>query len=404
MTSLTQIFSIDNPPQEFLKVLQGPYSNDSGINVSTDNALNLSAVGRAVRAIANPIALVSKHIYRKTDGKRERQSNHPAQRLISRKPNVYTKAFDFFNNAQLSVLLWGNFYALIKRDLDFNPVSLVRFPDGVIKPVLIDGDLVYVNRRNGKTYSPDEIFHIKDWSKDGIEGMSRVSQYRQGIGLGLVSEKFQSSFFGKGAHQGGVVYVDEEAGINFGETPEEEEAEMNKIRKMITDPYTGADNFHKVMLLPPGMKFERLTMPLKDAEFLLSRKFQVIEVARMFDTSLSKLFELERATNSNNIEHQGIEFVQEAILPWATNWEQEINDKLLREDQKDDHYSKFNLDSLVRADMKTRYEAHSMSLGQGVGFQSTDEVRALEDRDPIDEDKLFKPMNYNRQSERVANV
>lgn len=387
-----------------MKVLQGPFSNDSGINVSTDNALTLSAVGRAVRAIANPIALVSKHIYRKTDGKREKQSGHPAQQLISRKPNPYTKAYDWFNNAQLSVLLWGNFYARIVRDRDYNPIKLIRFPDGVIKPVLIDDELFYVDRRTGKTYTPDEIFHIKDWSKDGIEGMSRVSQYRQGIGLGLVSEKFQASFYGNGAHQGGIVYVDEEAGIDFGETPEEEESEMNRIRKMVTDPYTGADNFHRVMLLPPGMKFERLTMPLKDAEFLISRKFQVIEVARMFDTSLSKLFELERATNSNNIEHQGIEFVQEAILPWTTNWEQEINDKLLREDQKDDHYCKFNLDSLVRADMKTRYEAYSMSLGQGVGFQSTEEVRALEDRDPIDEDNLFKPMNYNRQSERADNV
>ena len=401
MTNISQIFDVSNPSQEVIKILGSQYSNDSGVPVSPDNALNFSALGRAVRAIANPIATVPKHMFQSEGDKRVKLVDHAAQILIGRKPNRYTKAVDWFGNAQLTVLLWGNFYAKIIRDQNYNPVELIRFPDGIIKPVLSNGDVVYVNRKTSEVYASDEIFHIKDWSLDGIEGMSRVAQYRQGIGIGMVAEKFQASFFGKGVHQGGIVTLP--ADYDLGDTPEEEEREINKLRKQITDTYTGTENYHKVMLLEPGMDFKALTMPLKDAEFLMSRKFQVVEIARMFDVTQSKLFDYERSTHSN-IEQQSIDFVQEGVMPWAVNWEQEINDKLTRESEKGSVYCKFNLDALIRADIKTRYEAHSISLGEkGPGWKSPSEVRSVEDLNPIGADELFKPMNFNRQSEGDTN-
>jgi hypothetical protein len=44
---------------------------------------------------------------------------------------------------------------------------------------------------------------------------------------------------------------------------------------------------------------------------------------------------------------------------------------------------KFNVDGVLRSDLKTRYEAHAIGIDSG--FLTVDEVRQLEDRPPLPE-------------------
>ena len=44
-------------------------------------------------------------------------------------------------------------------------------------------------------------------------------------------------------------------------------------------------------------------------------------------------------------------------------------------------YVKFNVDSLIRADTKTRYEVHQ--IARTIGLNNVDEIRAIEDMDPL---------------------
>ena len=379
--------------------MMGLGSNDSGVHVTEKGALSLSTVFRAVHILAASIACVPKHIFRKNGTQREKMSAHPAQMLISARANAYMNAFNYWMMVMAHVLLWGNHYSLIRKDVFENPVELLPFPPGVVKPMLVDGVLVYYDQLTKKTYSQDEIFHIKDITTDGIEGLSRVKLHRQMLGTSSAQERYQAAFFGHGTHQGGIVTLPDD--MELSEDPEEQEAELARLRRSIGTTYAGPENFHKVMILEKGMAFTPTSMPMADAQFLQQREFGVKEAARVYGVPLSKLMDLDRAIQSN-MEQQGIEFVQE-LLPWSVNIEQEVNTKLLRETEKTSHYSKLNLDGLVRADMKTRYESYSIALGQrGPGFRSPEEIREMEDLNPIGEDKLFKPMNFNRQNETNA--
>lgn len=69
------------------------------------------------------------------------------------------------------------------------------------------------------------------------------------------------------------------------------------------------------------------------------------------------------------------------MLPYCKNWEEEIDTKLFKEREKGQFFTKFNMDGLVRADIKTRYEAYGMAIQNGI--KSINEVRALEDMNPI---------------------
>jgi phage portal protein BeeE len=65
-------------------------------------------------------------------------------------------------------------------------------------------------------------------------------------------------------------------------------------------------------------------------------------------------------------------------MPWISRIEQKLTDYIPR-----GQYAKFNVDALLRPDTKTRYEAHAIAIDKG--FLTINEVRELENREPLDE-------------------
>ena len=128
------------------------------------------------------------------------------------------------------------------------------------------------------------------------------------------------------------------------------------------------------------MQPERMTIPPDEAQFLESRKFQAIEICRWFGVPPHKVFALERAT-WNNIEHQELEFVSDAVQPIVTQLEQEADLKLFGRINRGVLYTKLNMAALLRGDMKSRYEAYEIAHRNG--WLNADEIRAREDMNPL---------------------
>ena len=124
------------------------------------------------------------------------------------------------------------------------------------------------------------------------------------------------------------------------------------------------------------MTYERISIPPEDAQFIATRKFQKTEGATIYGVPPHMIADLERATN-NNIEHQGMEFVQYCLMSYISRLEEEFNRKLLRDDEYNEYYFLFSLNGLLRGDAKTRSEYYkNMNL---VGAMSANEIRAFED-------------------------
>jgi phage portal protein BeeE len=68
-------------------------------------------------------------------------------------------------------------------------------------------------------------------------------------------------------------------------------------------------------------------------------------------------------------------------LPWAARIEAVLDAQIPRGTSV-----KIALDALARADTKTRYDGHKIALE--AGFLTVDEVRALEDRPPLQPDEV----------------
>ena len=137
------------------------------------------------------------------------------------------------------------------------------------------------------------------------------------------------------------------------------------------------------------MKFHELGLKNTDAQFLESRSAKRSEIAGIFRVPPHKIMDLERSTN-NNIEHQGIEFWNDTMLPWIHLWQSSIAYFLLGEDS--DLEPCFDHTVMMLGDGKSRAERLARLVLAGVLLRN--EAREEEGYDPLDGlDEPMQPAN-----------
>ena len=372
--------SIDQKTADFIKGVDldtGQQSN-SGIDVDEESALKISTVYACVKVISETIASLPLNLLKElTNGDSEKAKQHPLYTILKDVPNSEMSSFTFREMLMTNLLLWGNAYALIKRNKNGEITELypLKSKNMVVERDAVSNNIKYTytnNRGITKTYSPKQIFHIPAFSFDGIIGVSPITYAREAMGLALATEEFGARFFGNGARPGGVL---EHPGVL--KDPEKLRESWNKV-------YQGTANSHKVAVLEEGMKYHEIGMSPEDSQFLQTRSFQIAEICRIFRVPPHMVGDLSRSTFSN-IEHQSIDFVVHTIRPWLVRWEQAITRALLSEEERTIYYAKFNVDGLMRGDFVTRMNGYAIARQNG--WMSANEIRALENMNKIPADQ-----------------
>lgn len=355
--------------------LRGGPRVKSGVHVNDETAMRVTAYLAAVKIIAETVASLPLHLYRAQEGVRERATNHPLYEVLHDQANPEMTAYTFREVVQGHICNWGNGYAYIDRDGAGRVTALwPLLPDRTWPDRDEKGNLFYWTRLpktdEPRKLDPFDVLHIPGFGFDGICGYNPVRLAAEAIGLSIASEEFGAKFFGDGATPSVVI---EYPGKLKGEA-------LQEFKKRAKESYQGLSNAHKIMILEEGLKIHQMTIPPDAAQFLETRKFQVGEIARIFRIPPHMLGDLERATFSN-VEHQSIEFVQYTIRPWLVRWEQAIRMKLLSQrERRMGYYAMFNVNGLLRGDVKSRYESYTQALNNG--WMSPNEVRELEDMNP----------------------
>ena len=267
--------------------------------------------------------------------------------------------------------LWGNGYARIYRDKFFRPIRLQLLHPTEIEPILTYDDELFYRDKTGLFIPCYDIIHLKGISTDGYKGKSPIAVHRDNLSLSVSAQRYGEKFFNQGGNMSGV--------FKYPATLKPEA--YKRLKNDLIAQSTGLHNAHTPLLLEGGMTYERISIPPEDAQFIATRKFQKTEIATIYGVPPHMIADLERATN-NNIEHQGMEFVQYCLLPYLVRLEEEFNRKLLREDEFEEFYFLFGLNGLLRGDAKTRSEYYkNMNL---IGALNANEIRSLEDMNSYD--------------------
>ncbi|MDR2657489.1 MAG: phage portal protein [Oscillospiraceae bacterium] len=352
----------------------------SGTNVTEQTAMQNTAVYACVRILAEAVASLPLHVYRcKADGGKDRAPDHPLYPLLHNAPNEDMTSYTFRETMMSHLLLWGNAYAQIVRNGRGQVLSLYPLlPNRMEVSRAANGKLVYTYTRDSDdpgsrggpiTLQRSDVLHIPGLGFDGIIGYSPIAMARNAIGMCIATENYGARFFANSARPSGVL---EHPGVL---------KDFDKLRQSWQAQFSGS-NQHSIAILEESMKFHPISINPNDAQFLDTRKFQILEIARIFRIPPSFLGDLDRATFSN-AEQLSLDFVKFTLAPWLTRFEQGMEQSLLLPSEKNDIFIRHNVEGLLRGDYKTRLEAYSIGIQNG--FMSPNDVRSIEDWNLIPE-------------------
>ena len=354
-------------------------ASKTGIAITEDSAMRLSAVFGAVRVISETIASLPWIVKQDFEGNTRNAAAHPINQLIH-SPNGIMTDFNFRETCQAHLCLHGNAFIAIKRNEAGQPIKLIPVhPDRVQVKVYKD-EKFYTIDDGKETFDDTEMIHILGLSFDGIVGKSVIEAARESIGLGLAADQFGGSFFGNGANVSAVL-------THPGRLSDEA---YKRLMASWQRRYSGLDNAHKTAILEEGMNLTKVSISPSESQFLETRQFGVVDIARFFRIPLAYLGSLENSSTRANIEEQGIQFQRNTILPWVKRWEAEFNRKLFP--NGNDYYIRFNMDGLLRGDITSRYSSYATA--RQWGWLSVNDIRKFEGLDNIDNgDTYLQPLN-----------
>lgn len=360
----------------------------TGVEVSIEGSLALPAMWACCKVLSETTAMLPLLLYRReAAGRRTRATDHPLYARLHTAPNGEQTAMEFREMMMLHLASWGNAYAEIELDTRGRVRGL--WP-------LLPGQMLEVKRRQGRLQYryqlpdgqelmlPDwQVLHFRGLSGDGIVGYSPVRVAMQTIGLGLGAQEYGARWFANNARPDMVA-------IHPGKLSKDAHQRM---KKSWNEDHQGIGQAHRLRILEEGLKLEKIGAPPEEAQFLRTQEFQAKDLARMYRMPPHKIGILDQATFSN-IEHQAIEFVTDTIMPWLVRMEQRYALDLLTEQEQRDYYVEHLIDGLLRGDVQARYSSYA--IGRQWGWLSINDVRRLENMDPIaDGDAYLQPLNMH---------
>lgn len=344
---------------------------DSGIYVSPQTALTFSSVYRCTALISSVCAALPLQGFAKG-------SLEKAPTLLLDNPHPDYTAFELWQLSYVHRCMWGNSYMQkIRADNGrvqwLWPLLPERVQVGRAKPIPENpsGKVFQVTDESGKTYAftNREVLHIPNMGYDGLTGCSPVRMAAQGIGIALAAEKYAAKLFSSGNLLSGILQTEQRL------KQEDAERIQARWRSMVG----GMDRAHDVAVLDSGAKFQNLTMPPADAEMLLSRKWQVTDIARFWGVPSFLLLDTERATSwGTALEQQAIGWLKFDLHPqWLAPAEQRITKELTAGSVNVRYLSA----DLERGDSAAR--AQFYQIMRTIGVFNVDEVREREDLPPL---------------------
>ncbi|MEV5261755.1 phage portal protein [Streptomyces anulatus] len=331
-------------------------------SVSPERAVALIPLFACVRILADSIASLPVQTYRRNGGSREILTFVPSLLFA---PAARDNLFEWLHKAVVSLALRGNAYGLITARDDFGfPTSIEWLnPDDMwvdeLRPTLP------VFYWQGQEVPREQIVHIPWVVMPGrVVGLSPVQVFARTIGVGLSATEYGLSWFDNGGTPPAVMKNSAKA-IN----PDEAEE--------ISDRLAARVRARKPLVYGSDWDFTALQVNPEESQFIETMRLNASQIAAIYGVPPEMVGgDSGGSMTYANVEQSAINFVQFTLRPWLARLETKLSALMPGRE-----FVKFNVDSMIRVDLQTRYQAHHQALEDG--WRNRDEIRALEDLSPL---------------------
>ena len=367
--------SVPPTSKELGRWLSSPSASGKAVNESS--VRGIAAAWACQRILAESIGMIPWAMFRKDSlGNADKADDHWLQDVLVGSPNRDQTTVEFRESLVLGLCNNGNAYSVVERN-GRRVTSLTPLASSRVDPMRKRGSNTKLNLRDGEKFfrvndrgmpedfPSDKIWHVHGFGSDTLKGLSPIGA--------LAMEEFANRFFSQGGMPSGTVTFPGWL------TPAQKIEAQEALNKMVG----GLGNAHQVALFQGGMKPEPWnTMNLEEMQFLLARKFSVLEICRFYLVPPHRVAELEKGASYASIEQMSQEFVQYTLYPYFTRFEASVQKWLLPVEERQRFFLRFNFEGLLRAATKERYEAHASAVQNG--WKSRNEVRMLENMNRVD--------------------
>ena len=388
---LLKFFNRSKPEQITLPRRNFGYS--AGTMVSEDTAMESSAFYRGVIFLSSQIAKLPWHV----KGPDNKVIENDISYILNVSPNEEMTAMSLKLFLVQCAIVRGNGYAEIERTVDGRVKALWPLNPNRVEPVRDpNGTLFYrvlqSGRNNEDVYlRPNEIFIVRNLhTKDALLGQGLVAYAMQTLGISLGADKFANSLFANGGMPSGIL----------SHPGKLSEVAYKRLVETWKENYGGRKT-GATALLEEGVTYSPISHSPDVLQFLESRKFSVIEIARFLGVPPTMLFDSDSA-KFNNVEHQNLQVVTDVLDAWARNLESEADMKLLN-GRRFGRRTEFDLYAVFRGDMVTR-STYFKNMMQ-TGAMTPNEIRVKEGLAPYDGgDRFFIATNNFTPEDRMDEV
>lgn len=347
----------------------------SGVAVTPDTALTFTAVLAAHLTISTDVATLPLDVVRtRKSGARELATDHDLYAILRDDPNDELDGFRFRQTLMGHTLGWGNSFSEIERDFSGRPLKLHLLPPRESETKADRDDrnrLVYRVNNCSDELSPRDVLHVAGLGYDGITGYTPIGLARQAIGLGMAIEHYAAAFYGNAASPKGALKHPKRLS---------KEAREN-LRESFERVHAGPANAHRLAILEEGMEWQAFSISPEDAQYLESRRFQVLEICRIYRIPPHKIGDFSEA-HLANLEAANLDYLMTTLAPWLTSIESQGNKKLLTRAERAAGLSiVHDMTALMRGNMAARSAFYQIM--RNVGAYSVNDILRAEGMNPL---------------------
>lgn len=340
--------SVGIPPEWQERVL-GRLIGTVGVD-SPLTALQCSALIACVRILSTSLSSIELGVYRKVDGGLEEADGHSAHKVISLRVNESLTSVEWRRDLITRMLLFGDSFDQIVTNVKDEIIGLIPIHPSRVKIDDSNSGRVFIVKNKGgdeRILLAEEVLHVPY----RFEGQSLYEHARRAVNLYMSAEQFAQQFFDAGGLSQLKLETDQAVG------PDKKREIVESLHRALKEgriPFTDA-----------GTKLQTLSVKFEEVQLKETRLHQLRDIARIFGIQPHLIGDLERSTN-NNIEHQGIEFVNFTCRPLARAIEQRLDVSLFGRREIDRYCARFDLTPLYQADYESTADGVSRLVAAGV--------------------------------------
>ena len=381
----------------------------SGKAINQETAMRLAVFAACVLLVASDKAKLPLKLKRpKAGGGTEDAIDEDLYWLMHDQPNKEMSSFTWRETGQGHLMLSGNNYSVIERNSygikalwPVRPERVqVKRTKGIANSGYHEGDfggvdkigswskrgpIVYQITGEPKPRSTSDILHVPGFGFNGLVGESVIKNFaRESIGIGLSQVEFESLYFKQGFSPAGFFTFPDALGEN-----------KKAFIEAVDRKFMGANSSgsRRPMTLENGGKFIPFDIKLADAQLLEMMKFTREDICGINRVPPAKIGIFSKGASYNNTEQQNKAYVDSCLSGWTVRDEQAFNMQLLTvEQRRAGYFFKYNLDSLLRPDAKSRSEIDQRYWQMGVPLNT---MRDRDDQNPVEGGNVgMVPLNF----------